>query len=261
MWEQGPARAPQRPILELGPAEQGIVRGIGRRHNSTPAMQPALMASLSQTSAGRTGSPRGNTSRGLCGGTRDLGHPMHAASTRSIPRMAAVVSHRARSSEAGPRRPCWRSFVARRGGGAALQGPCGHRTMPGVTGEGVPEMRRCWWSTTDPRMALATDLARRWPALATLQNRENLGFAGGMNTGLRWALERSYSSITILNNDTVVPPGTVSMLSARAQRGIAVSPEVRYADGTEQVWFGGGVVDRAHLPGATPGALRASRAG
>ena len=88
-------------------------------------------------------------------------------------------------------------------------------------------------------------LVRRWPALATLQNGENLGFAGGMNTGLRWALERSYSSITILNNDTVVPPGTVSMLSARAQRGIAVSPEVRYADGTDQVWFGGGVVDRA----------------
>ena len=82
----------------------------------------------------------------------------------------------------------------------------------------------------------------RWPQVATLQTGENLGFAGGMNRGLEWALVREASTVTVLNNDTIVPPGTIAALAQRALEGVAVSPEVRYAaDG--RVWFGGGTVD------------------
>jgi GT2 family glycosyltransferase len=82
----------------------------------------------------------------------------------------------------------------------------------------------------------------RWPQVATIQTGDNLGFAGGMNRGLDWALARDASTVTVLNNDTHVPPGAIRMLAERAQDGVAVSPEVRYAsDG--RVWFGGGVVD------------------
>lgn len=84
----------------------------------------------------------------------------------------------------------------------------------------------------------------RWPQIETIQNPDNLGFAGGMNTGLRWALDRGAKTVTVLNNDTIVPAGVLDRMVEIAQSGaIAVSPEVRYADGSERVWFGGGAID------------------
>jgi GT2 family glycosyltransferase len=47
----------------------------------------------------------------------------------------------------------------------------------------------------------------------------------------------------VLNNDTVVPPGTIARLAATAREGAAVSPEVRYLAEPDRVWFGGGTVD------------------
>ncbi len=85
----------------------------------------------------------------------------------------------------------------------------------------------------------------RWPLVATLQTGENLGFAGGMNRGLRWALDAGAGTITVLNNDTILPPGAIPALARVARTGVAVSPEVRYADGSEKLWFGGGVIDAA----------------
>ena len=88
------------------------------------------------------------------------------------------------------------------------------------------------------------EVRRRWPDVETVQTGDNLGFAGGMNRGVQWALARDAASVTVLNNDTVVPPGVIAALVERARQGVAVSPEVRYAS-NGAVWFGGGVVDRA----------------
>ncbi len=88
------------------------------------------------------------------------------------------------------------------------------------------------------------EVAGRWPGVTTLQTGSNLGFTGGMNHGLRWALARGASTITVLNNDTVVPPSAMAALCDVAMGGeVAVSPEIRYADGSERVWFGGGAID------------------
>jgi GT2 family glycosyltransferase len=82
----------------------------------------------------------------------------------------------------------------------------------------------------------------RWPQVETLQTGDNLGFAGGMNRGVEWALAHDAATVTVLNNDTVVPPGVIATLVDRARGGVAVSPEIRFA-ATGAVWFGGGVVD------------------
>jgi GT2 family glycosyltransferase len=101
------------------------------------------------------------------------------------------------------------------------------------------------------------DVRSRWPGVDTLQVADNLGFAGGMNVGLRWALDglrdptsggpadwrSTTDTVTVLNNDTVVPPGTIARLAETARRGAAVSPEVRYLAEPDRVWFGGGTVD------------------
>jgi GT2 family glycosyltransferase len=82
----------------------------------------------------------------------------------------------------------------------------------------------------------------RWHHVEVDQSPQNLGFAGGMNRGLGWALDRGAETVTVLNNDTVVPAGVLASLAQTAASGVAVSPEVRYA-ATGRVWFGGGVVD------------------
>jgi len=89
------------------------------------------------------------------------------------------------------------------------------------------------------------DVRSRWPSVDTLQTGENLGFAGGMNRGLAWALERGAGHVTVLNNDTIVPPGAIEALVSRSGERSAVSPEVRYMDHPERVWFGAGTIDRA----------------
>src|SRR3990172_3425748 len=40
-----------------------------------------------------------------------------------------------------------------------------------------------------------------------VQNRENLGFAGGCNVGIRRALAEAADYVLLLNNDTIVDPG------------------------------------------------------
>ena len=52
----------------------------------------------------------------------------------------------------------------------------------------------------------------KYPDLVILQTQENLGFAGGNNVGIRWALEKNFSWIFLLNNDTVVKEDVLQAL-------------------------------------------------
>lgn len=45
-----------------------------------------------------------------------------------------------------------------------------------------------------------------FPEVPILETKRNLGFAGGNNEGIRWALQKSFEWILLLNNDTVVSP-------------------------------------------------------
>ncbi|HEU5121474.1 MAG TPA: glycosyltransferase family 2 protein [Candidatus Saccharimonadales bacterium] len=42
--------------------------------------------------------------------------------------------------------------------------------------------------------------------LQALYNSENLGFTGGVNTGIRWALEHNFELIALFNNDAIADP-------------------------------------------------------
>ena len=77
------------------------------------------------------------------------------------------------------------------------------------------------------------EVGSRWPTIDTLQTGRNLGFAGGMNRGIEWAVGIGAGTITVLNNDTIIPAGAIAALGQVARTGVAVSPEVRYADGSE----------------------------
>jgi hypothetical protein len=57
-------------------------------------------------------------------------------------------------------------------------------------------------------------VARSFPWAVRLRSEVNLGFAGGNNVGLRWALERGCRYVMLLNNDTEVPTGSLEALAA-----------------------------------------------
>lgn len=51
-----------------------------------------------------------------------------------------------------------------------------------------------------------------FPSLTVLQTGANLGYAGGNNVGIRFALDRGAKFVWLLNNDTDVPPGCLTVL-------------------------------------------------
>jgi GT2 family glycosyltransferase len=85
-----------------------------------------------------------------------------------------------------------------------------------------------------------------WPRVHVLQLPRNLGFSGGMNAGIRHAIDDLGAEVvTVLNNDTVVPAGTMTRLADAAGAERAVSPTVRYLSEPEKIWFAGGSLDTA----------------
>jgi hypothetical protein len=65
-------------------------------------------------------------------------------------------------------------------------------------------------SEVDPR----PEAERLLPGLETIRTERNLGYAGGNNRGMAYALERGAEFLLVLNNDTVVSPRLVSTLVA-----------------------------------------------
>src|SRR5215471_20597114 len=53
---------------------------------------------------------------------------------------------------------------------------------------------------------------RDFPSVLLIENGKNLGFCRGNNVGLRWALERGYDYVMLLNSDTMVLPGLITEL-------------------------------------------------
>lgn len=84
----------------------------------------------------------------------------------------------------------------------------------------------------------AERVAARFPAFTLIRNERNLGFAGGMNTGMRALLAQAAppEAIILLNQDTLVDPGWLGAITAPfAEPAVgAVGCKIRYPDGTIQ---------------------------
>ncbi len=55
-------------------------------------------------------------------------------------------------------------------------------------------------------------LKARYPSLCVLANETNLGYAGGNNSGIRYALDRGAQYVLLLNDDAVLCPTAISHL-------------------------------------------------
>ena len=85
------------------------------------------------------------------------------------------------------------------------------------------------------------------PRIILLRAGANLGFAGGNNRGIAWALDAGDDFIWLLNNDTIVNPTTLRALvdaaSVHPHAGIFGS-KIHFRDQPDTIWFAGGFVQR-----------------
>lgn len=85
-----------------------------------------------------------------------------------------------------------------------------------------------------------------YPQTILIELEENLGFVGGNNIGMEYALEMGADYALLLNNDTEVAPNFLSELVIAAQTndhvGI-VGPTIYYFDRPNVIWSQGGEID------------------
>ncbi|MCX7859837.1 MAG: glycosyltransferase family 2 protein [Chloroflexus sp.] len=82
-------------------------------------------------------------------------------------------------------------------------------------------------------------IAQRYPNVRLIRNERNLGFAGGMNAGIRAVLAEPSppEAVVLLNQDTVLDPTCIEHLVAPLvadEQVAAVGAKIRYPDGTIQ---------------------------
>lgn len=91
---------------------------------------------------------------------------------------------------------------------------------------------------------------------------ENLGYSGGMNLGINFALKRNANYVILLNNDTYVDENFIENLLKRAKSADIISPKIYFAPGYEfhkdrykkpdlgkVIWYAGGRMDWENIIG------------
>ena len=90
---------------------------------------------------------------------------------------------------------------------------------------------------------------KRFPAVTVLENKENLGYTGGNNRGLRHALAQGADYALLLNNDTEVAPDMLGRLveavESDSQVGLA-GPTIYYYGQPDVIWSAGGMANWRH---------------
>lgn len=81
-----------------------------------------------------------------------------------------------------------------------------------------------------------------YPDITVLETGINLGYAGGNNVGMRWALERGATYVLLLNNDTVVDPDILNSFVQAAKElkdGGLFGAKIFYYDEPNTLWNAG----------------------
>jgi GT2 family glycosyltransferase len=103
-------------------------------------------------------------------------------------------------------------------------------------------------SHPDPTESLRAE----FPTVHVVRNGANLGWSGGNNTGIRFALARGAEHVILLNNDTTVAPDLVGRLlaafAAHPRFGV-IGPVIRYMDEPDVVMTDGVTFNPPGFPG------------
>ena len=76
---------------------------------------------------------------------------------------------------------------------------------------------------------------------------DNLGFSGGNNLGIKFAMNDDVDYVLLLNNDTLVEPDFLSIIIERAEKEkgkSVIAPKIYYAYDREHLWYAGGTFSK-----------------
>lgn len=106
--------------------------------------------------------------------------------------------------------------------------------------------------STDDTVSLVKE---RFPELVVIENRENLGWAGGNNVGIRYALSKGAEAVVLLNNDTLADRKQMAILIAgfRALPNALLHPRILYFDEPEIEQLGPTTLPKQQFP--SPGGI------
>ena len=90
------------------------------------------------------------------------------------------------------------------------------------------------------------DISNSYENIVLIKNKANLGFAGGNNIGIKYALNHGADYIMLLNNDTVVEPEFLSVMvdQALANHAAVVCPKILDYYERKKVMYAGGHVSQ-----------------
>ncbi|MCL4416054.1 MAG: glycosyltransferase, partial [Actinobacteria bacterium] len=102
-------------------------------------------------------------------------------------------------------------------------------------------------------------------SLKLIFNSKNLGFSGGHNLGIKYAISKNADYVVILNNDTILDVNLIGELVKAASEDLKigiVSPKIYFAKGSEfhkerykkedlgkVIWYAGGKMDWKNVIG------------
>lgn len=87
-------------------------------------------------------------------------------------------------------------------------------------------------------------LKKEFPGIEIIENSQNLGFQGGMNSGIKHALTQDFNFVLLINNDTVAAKDMVEelLINLPEDAGL-VSPMLYYFDSKDEPWSIGGKIN------------------
>jgi GT2 family glycosyltransferase len=95
-------------------------------------------------------------------------------------------------------------------------------------------------------------LEKVFSTIKTIRSDKNLGFSGGNNVGINYALSHNADYILLLNNDTIVERNFLEPLMKKIledkQVGI-ISPQINYYSEPNRIWSAGGKISKIRASG------------
>lgn len=83
-----------------------------------------------------------------------------------------------------------------------------------------------------------------FPKINFIKNPKNIGFAAGVNIGIRFALEKMADYVFLLNPDAIIEKNTIRGLAGvyKKNQNIGIVAPVIWRKGVEKIWFSGGQI-------------------
>ncbi|MBR3152416.1 MAG: glycosyltransferase family 2 protein [Clostridia bacterium] len=83
----------------------------------------------------------------------------------------------------------------------------------------------------------------KYKNVTILRNSENIGFTGGNNIGINFALKNNYEYIILLNNDTIIDKNMIEELMSNSNYNTITTPKMYYYSEPKKIWFAGGKIN------------------